>query len=229
MYYSWDFGVIWEFREALLKGLGVSLALTAAAIVSGTAIAVPITLGLVARNPVVRSLTTLAVQIVRSVPLLVALVFSYYLFPVVIGIKLSAFTAAYAVFTINLAAFAADVLRGGIVAIPREHFEAGMALGMTRFMVLRRITIPETFRRSMAALTALYISLFKYSSLASVISVSELMRTADLIVASRFKPLEIYLAVAGAYIAVVVPLSYLARWIERHPSFDIAPAETLHS
>lgn len=223
MHYEWDFRVIWEYRNALLSGLAMSVILSTLSIVIGTMISIPVALALVSSNRWGRPIAAAIVLTVRSLPLLVALIFAHYLLPVVTGVNQPAFLTALIVFTANITAFAADVLRGGISAIPAEHTDAGTALGMTRPTIIRRIILPETFRRSLPALIALYISLFKYSSLASVISVAELLRTADLIVVERFKPLEIYLAVAGLYMAVIIPMGYAAQRLERGRAFNLFP------
>ncbi len=222
MRYQWDFGVVWDYRYALLDGLLITILLSAAAILTGTILAILLALGTRIGNPAVRILISAATQIVRGVPLLVSLVFGYYLLPTLLGIKLSAFSTAWCMLSLNLAAFAADVLRGSMLAVPRGIIEAGMGVGMTRMSVFWRIEIPEVMRRSLPALVALYISLFKYSSIASVISVAELMRNADLIIAEKSRPLEVYFAVAVLYLAVVLPLGYAARWLERHSWFGHA-------
>jgi polar amino acid transport system permease protein len=223
MSYTWDFRIIWEYRFVLLDGLYLSVLLSGAAIAVGTLLAPLFTLGMLNANPVVRLVATFIVQIIRGVPLLVSLVFAYYVLPVVLGARLSPFTTAWIVMSMYLAAFVSDVLRGGVRAVPREYIEAGMAIGMTRFAVCCRIVLPEIVRRSLPGVTALYISLFKYSTLASTISVSELMHVSDIIIVERYKPLEIYTAVAGLYLVIVLPLSYAARRIERHPWFGHLP------
>src|SRR5438477_9553027 len=97
---------------------------------------------------------------------------------------------------------------------------------MTRLTVIRRIIIPETFRRSIPALTAMYITMFKFSTLASVISVWELLHTADAIIINTYKPLEVYTTVAVIYIAVIIPATFLAKALERHPLFAVNPGSS---
>lgn len=223
MAYHWDFSVITESWPTLLKGLFISVELTAFSILVGTFLAVPVALVLSRTTGPVRACATFVVEVIRALPVLVLLIWFYYLMPSLLGISLSAFWTAAWVLAINLSAFAADILRGGIVAIPEEHIEAGEALGMTRWVVIRRIIIPETIRRSVPALTAMYITMFKFSTLASVISVWELLHTADSIIINTYKPLEVYTVVAVIYLAVIMPATYLARRIEKHPLFALAP------
>ncbi len=226
MNYHWDFSIIWAARTTLLHGLLVSFALTGFCILVGTILAVPIALILARRSPVLYGITNFLVEIVRALPILVLLIWFYYVMPNLLSVSLSAFWTAAWVLAINLAAFAADILRGGIVAIPREHLEAAEALGMSRVTVIRRIIIPETFRRSVPALTAMYITMFKFSTLASVISVSELLHTGDSIIINTYKPLEVYTIIALIYLAVIVPTTYAAKALERHPMFSVNPGDS---
>jgi polar amino acid transport system permease protein len=223
MNYTWDFSIIWAARVTLLKGLLVSCELTVFCIVVGTCLAIPVALILARKATLIYQTTNLLVEVIRALPILVLLIWFYYVMPNLMGVSLSAFWTAAWVLAINLAAFAADILRGGIVAIPTEHIEAAEALGMTRLTVIRRIIVPETFRRSFAALTAMYITMFKFSTLASVISVWELLHTADSIIIQTYKPLEVYTIVALIYLAVIVPATYGAKALERHPLFAVNP------
>jgi polar amino acid transport system permease protein len=225
--YSWDFSVVWANRATLARGLWVSLELTAFCIVVGTMIAVPVALLLVRRAGPIQRLTTAVVEIIRALPILVLLIATYYLLPSVIGISLSAFWTSAWVLALNLAAFAADILRGGIRAIPHENLDAALAIGMDERLIRRRIIVPETFRRSIPALTGLYITMFKFSTLASVISVSELLHAGDSVIINSYKPLEVYTAIAVAYLIVILPASYVARRLERLPQFAVHPGRPL--
>lgn len=223
MRYQWDFSVAWEARGALWNGLKVTLELTAFCILVGTALALPVAIALVSDRRFVRAAMTILVEIVRALPILVLLIWFYYVMPNLLGISLSSFWTAAWVLAINLCAFAADILRGGIDAIPREHIEAAEALGMTKEQVMRRIIIPETIRRSAPGLTAMYITMFKFSTLASVISVWELLHSADSVIINTYKPLEIYTVVGIIYLIVIMPATYLARWLERRPWLTVSP------
>jgi len=225
MNYNWDFSVIWRYKGALLQGLLVSLELTIFCIVVGTVLSIPIAIILSRQTGFLKTSVNFGVEIIRALPILVLLVWAYYVMPVLVGFSLSAFWVSAWVLAINLAAFAADILRGSIVAIPREHTEAAEALGMTHNLVLRRIVIPEMFRRSLPGLTAMYITMFKFSTLASVISVWELLHSSDTVISFTYKPLEVYTAIAIIYIALIIPATYLSKALERHPLFAISPEE----
>ncbi len=223
MQYSWDFSIVWDNRATLASGLLVSMGLTAFCILVGTALAIPVALLLARPSDAVQRTVNALVEVVRALPILVLLIWVYYVMPNLIGISLSAFWTAAWVLAINLAAFAADILRGGITAIPHEHIEAGLALGMDKSLVRRRVIVPETFRRCIPALTALYITMFKFSTLASVISVWELLHAGDAIIINTYKPLEVYTAIAVMYLVVIVPTTYAAKRLEQIPQFAVQP------
>lgn len=225
MNYNWDFSIIWQARSTLLHGLLVSFELTAFCIFVGTLLAIPLSVVL-ARRGVAAKIATPFVEAVRALPILVLLIWFYYVVPNLFHLSLSAFWTAAWVLAINLAAFAADILRGAIEAIPTEHIEAAEALGMTRRLIVKRIVIPEMFRRSVPSLTAMYITMFKFSTLASVISVWELLHASDSVIINTYHPLEVYTAVAVIYLVVVIPAALGARSLERNPAFAIAPSDS---
>lgn len=223
MSYDWDFSIVWTARGALLEGVIVSLELTVFSIVLGTILAVPFALGMLSPNKIIRSTARCIVELLRAMPLLVLIIWMYYVLPAAMPWSLSAFWTAALALALSLAAFAADILRGSIMSIPAAHLDAGRALGMSKSLLVRRIIVPEAFRRAVPGLTAIYISAFKLSTLASVISVRELLFVSESVVIKYYKPLEIYSAVAALYLALIIPATVLARYIEQHRYFSLAP------
>jgi len=136
-------------------------------------------------------------------PLLVLMVWMYYFLPVLFNIKFDGLTVAYIGLSLNLSAFIADVIRGAIEEIPRSYIDAGRAIGMPFPLILRRIIFPEIVRISLPSMVALYINQFKWTTLASVLGVSELLHTADTIMIQTYRSLEAYTAIAVIYLVVV--------------------------
>lgn len=228
MSYEFDFGVLWEYRWALAEGLRTTVLLSLACILTGTALAIPWGVALRSRSVVLRGPANVFVQVVRAIPVLVLLVGAYYVVPSFFRIRPASFTTAWVVLSVYLAAFVADALRAAALSVPRAYRESGFAIGMSAAQVRWHITTPEVVRRALPALTALYIGLFKYSTLASVISVNELLHAADLITLQRLRPLEAYAAVATLFVLVVVPTGLLARRVEHWLSVKAdAGGETL--
>lgn|GEM_PF-183367 len=223
MNYTWDFSPVWEYRSAILRGAVTTLTLTIFSCGAGTLIAVPVSLGLTSERAWLRLLTTTVVELWRACPPLVLLLWAFYLLPVATGFGFSPYTTAVICFTAIYACFAADIFRGAISSVPRLTLDSGRALGMNRSTLLRRIIIPDVFRRSLPALNALSVGTLKMSSLASVIAVAELTYSAQWILTFRPKTLEIYTAAAAAYVLLIVPLVIVLRYVEGRPWCALNP------
>jgi polar amino acid transport system permease protein len=221
--YQWDFDIVLKSLGLLGNGLLTSIELTALTCLLGTVIAVPIAIAFRHPLPFIRHAAIAFVEIGKGVPLLALLIWFHLAIPIWTGLSTNAFWNAVAAFTISLAAFLADILRGGIAAIPVGHIEAARALGFNGFTVLRRIVIPETIRRSLPAASAMYITAFKLSTLASAIGVPDLLFNVRLINSQDPHPMELYTALTLIFLAVVIPASHLSRRLETHPWFAIAP------
>jgi len=224
MDHVWNFSPVWEYREAILDGLGMTFGITVVSSAFGTCLGLFVALGLVKNEAWTRRVLTGLVELIRACPPLVLLIWAYYLVPAVTGIGLSAVSTTIIVFTAVFGAFAADIFRGSITAIPRATLDSGRALGMKRTVLVTRIIVPEIFRRSFPALNGQLVGLLKMSSLASVISVPELTYSAQLILAQRPLPFEIYTAIAAAYCLVIFPIVWLLRWMERQHWCVLNPA-----
>jgi len=116
--------------------------------------------------------------------------------------------------SINLAPFVSETLRAGLDSIPKGYTEAGIALGIPKRKIVRNILIPQVFSEMLPALITQYITLFKLSSLASVIAVNEILHTANNIISETYRPLEVFTVVALIYIVIVIPISKLSRQFE---------------
>jgi len=219
MNYNWNLGILWEYREVFFIGTLVTLELTGITIIVGTGLGILLGVGLRAESPLVRWPVVTYVELLRALPLLVLLVWLYYFLPAVFNVKLSAFTTAAIGLSINLSAFVADVVRGAIVGVPRAQVDAARSLGMSRALTLRRVILPEALRSLVPTLTALYITMFKMSTLASAISCYELLHAADGIIIQTYRALEVYSGIAAIYLVLIIPATYLAKKLENSPRF----------
>jgi polar amino acid transport system permease protein len=154
-------------------------------------------------------------EIIRNTPILVQLLWAYYVLPIVFGINMSAFTALIVGLSIYSSAFIGEVYRAGIQAVPNGHREAAKVLGLSGFQAFRRIVMPQAIRITLPALAANFVQLIKYSSLGSVISVSEITRRGMELSSSTFRPLEIFTFVAVVYFFICWPLAMAIRFWER--------------
>jgi polar amino acid transport system permease protein len=219
--YDWNWSVVWQYREALLGGLLVTMSLSAVAIVLGTGLG--LVLGAVLaltgeRVPFLRSLLLIAVDSIKAMPPLIVLLLFYYWMPYVVGVRSPFWLAAMAL-TLSLSAFVADVFRHALQGVPRPLVEASYALGMTRSIVLRHVLFPEALRVIVPTLGLLALDIFKLSSLASVVAVRELTYRASEISTNSFRFLEVYAALALIYLVILFPFSRLVRRLETSELF----------
>lgn len=206
MSYDWNLALLWDYRVAFTDGLVLTLQLTGVTIAFGTVIGYVLGVLLSIKSPLlapVRAAIYLYMAFFGWLPLLVLMVWMYYFLPVLLGIRMTGLTVAYIALSLNLSAFIADVIRGAIAEIPRSYIEAGKSIGMPFLLILRRVVFPEIVRISLPAMVALYINQFKWTTLASVLAVTELLHTANTIMIQTYRSLEAYTAIAFIYLVVV--------------------------
>lgn len=184
-----------------------------AMVIGGTA---GIALGLVSLSHfrIGRWLVRAYVDFVRGTPLLIQIFVIFFGLPV-LGIRLGEFWAGIVALSFNCAGYVAEVVRGSVGGIEKGQTEAARTIGMTHGQILFHILLPQALRPMMPALTNDLITLVKNSSLLSVISVYELTRSGQAIIAARFVPFEIFALLAIYYYAMISVLAYVSRVIER--------------
>jgi polar amino acid transport system permease protein len=212
---TFDWTVVWQHREALAWGTATTLLLTVATM----AIAVPCgivvaALRLYAIAPV-RAIATAYVELFRNLPLILVVFWAFYVVPILIGVGLSPLATGLAALALNVTAYNAETFRAGINSIRRGQVEAAVALGMSRMQALRRVVLPQAGRRILPVLASTWVSLFKDTSLVSVIAVSELAYTSMQIRAQTFRVLEMLTAMAVIYWLLGYPQAKLVDWIQR--------------
>ena len=157
------------------------------------------------------------VWIIRGTPLLVQLFLIFYGLPSV-GIVLDVFPAALIGFTLNVGAYTSEIVRATLGSVPKGQWEASYSIGMTWTQSMRRIILPQAGRIAVPPLSNTFISLVKDTSLAAAITVPELFRAGQRIVATTYEPLIIYVQVALIYLVVSSVLSALQTRLERRLS-----------
>ena len=212
---NFDWSVVGAHRDALAAATGTTVLLTVATM----AIAVPCgilvaALRLYAWTPV-RAVATAYVELFRNLPLILVMYWAFYVLPIATGLGLSPFATGLAALALNVTAYNAETFRAGIGSIRRGQLEAAMALGMSRAQAVRRIVLPQAVRRILPVLASTWVSLFKDTSLVSVIAVSELAYVAMQIRAQTFRVLEMLTAMAAVYWLLGYPQAKLVDWIQR--------------
>src|SRR5687768_9009131 len=206
-----DFALYWP---GFLNAAILVLVLTLVSIVISWALGLLAALGKASRNIVLRWISSFYIWFIRGTPTLVQIFIIYFGLPQ-FGIRLSPFTAGALALGINSGAYVAEIIRSGLLAIPKGQTESSLALGMSRADMMTRIILPQVFRIILPPLTNEAITSLKNTSLLSTITVVELTLYSQMIIASTFRPFEFYAASAFIYLFMTTILSQLATWMER--------------
>jgi polar amino acid transport system permease protein len=230
--FGWRTVIHYLFNVEILRGLGLTLWLTALVAVLGFGLGIPLALMRLSGNPVLRATSAAYVWIFRSVPLLVQLLFWYnigYLVPVItlkvpfgptlLAIPsrdlISAATAALIGLTCHEAAYAAEIVRGGLISVNRGLIEAAQGLGLSSRTIFRHIILPQALPSILPAVGNLIVGTLKGTSIVSIIAVSDLLYSAQLIYNQNYQIVPLLMVVTLWYIAATTCLSLLQGFVER--------------
>jgi His/Glu/Gln/Arg/opine family amino acid ABC transporter permease subunit len=203
-----------EYLAPLLLGLAMTVFLTFVVIIASAVLAFLVALGRLSPTAYVHLPLDAYIAVARTTPLLLQLVYIYYVLPS-IGIVLPALAAAIIGLTFNYTAYISEVYRGGIKGVPRGQWDAAAALGMTNTLALRRIVLPQVIRLVTPALGNYLIALFKDTSLASIVSVQELLFKGQIISSRSFHYFTIYTLTGMLYFCVGYPSSLFVSYLEK--------------
>lgn len=209
--YEWDFGILWAYRGLFLDGIIMTVSLTLAIVAGGLAVGLITAMGMLSGSRLLKGLSLGFIELFRCTPILVQLIWCYYALPILAGIELTPISASIIALSCYGGAFYSEIIRGGIVSIESGQREAGLALGMTPGLTMRRIVLPQALRRMVPALMNQSILQFKNTSLVSVLAVPDLVYQGQIAAHDSFRPLETYTAVALAYLAILLPVTLFVR------------------
>jgi polar amino acid transport system permease protein len=166
------------------------------------------------KNPIARCINRTYVEIFRSIPILVMLLWVYYGLPPAFGIRLDVLSAGILGLALCDSAFEAEIFRAGIQSIGQGQHDAADALGLNYWKKMRLIILPQAIRTVLPAIGNQFVYMLKMSSLVSVIGLTELTRRADELVVSQYRPLEIYTFLVLEYFLLIIGISSGVRWLE---------------
>jgi His/Glu/Gln/Arg/opine family amino acid ABC transporter permease subunit len=210
-----DWSIVWQSRWLLLEGAVVTILLTALTMLIAVPGGVVLALMRGSNFKPVALFATGFVELFRNVPLLLLVYWAFYVMPVLTGLGLSPFATSLVALCLNVSAYNSETFRSGINSIRKGQTEAGLALGMSRGEVFRQIVLPQAWRRVLPILASTWVSLFKDTSLVSVIAVGELAHTAMQIRSQSFRVLEMLTAMAAIYWLMGYPQAKIVDWIHR--------------
>jgi His/Glu/Gln/Arg/opine family amino acid ABC transporter permease subunit len=211
---NFDWALVGKAVPLLATGLLTTVKICSLAMLLGVALGGLLGLGSLSRLAPLRWAVRAYVDFIRGTPLLIQIFLVYFALPV-IGINLPEFWAGVIALGLNAAGFIAEIVRSGVGAVERGQSEAARSIGMTHGQILWHILLPQSLRTVVPPTTNELITLVKGSALLSVISVYELTRAGQAIIAVHFAPFEIFLLIALYYYLTISALAWLSRWLER--------------
>ena len=201
--------------QFLISGLGYTLLVSLSAIVLSILLGLIVALPALTDNTLARRINRIYVEIFRSIPMLVMLLWVYYGLPPALGIRLDVLSAGILGLALCDSAFEAEIFRAGIQSIERGQHDAAESLGLNYWKKMRLIILPQAIRIILPAIGNQFVYMLKMSSLVSVIGLTELTRRADELVVSQYRPLEIYTFLVLEYFLLIICISSGVRWMEK--------------
>ena len=196
-------------------GARQTVALTLVSGVLGLFLGILGAMGKLSKNPLLRYPARFYVWVIRGTPLLVQILFVYLALPAVFPeLKLSDFNSAVIALALNVGAYNAEAIRGGILAVPRGQIDAALSLGLSSASAFRHVTLPQAVRIGLPSLVNNLIGLLKDSSLAYAIGVVELSMIGNRVQAESFQPVPVFITVAIIYLLLTTTLTWFSNALE---------------
>jgi polar amino acid transport system permease protein len=213
--YHINFNFVWQYFDKFWIGLLLGLELAAISIVIGAVIALVLALVHVDGPRWARGLVTAYVEFVRNQPLILLVYLVFYGLPSIGGIEYDEITSFIITLAVYSAAYLVEIFRAGLEAVPRGLQDAGKAIGLTPWQRLVYVRLPTMLRVIMPSLGNQFVSLFKDTSVASVIAIPELTYAAKWLSANKFRVIEGYTVAAGLYLVTCYIMFAIFRLLER--------------
>jgi len=217
-----DWSKTWEYRETLWRGWLVTLGISFAALAGSSVFGLLFMFGQRSSLVVVRWTCRAFLEFVRDTPLLVHLLFGYFvIFAPLVSRPLGArgwddkLVIGVLILSLFEGAYLGEILRGGVESIPRTQWESARAVGFSPLQVYRYVIFPQALRRVLPAMAGLFVSLIKDSSLLNVIGVTEYFYNTRNFISRSYAGLEGYVPLALGYLVLTLPVAWLAHWLEQ--------------
>ena len=213
----WDWSAFFHYLHNgyLLKGAGVTLALSLACLAIGLVCGTIAALMRMSANPLLNKPAAFYIWLMRGTPVLVQLIIIYTGLPQ-LGIRFNVIESCLLGLGLNEGAYLAEIIRAGILSVAKGQFDAARSVGMTHAMTMRIIVLPQAMRVIIPPLGNTFNSLLKTTSLASVISMEELLRRTEVLIQVQFKVLEIFIVAAFYYLVMTTIWGFIQERLEAH-------------
>lgn len=214
---SFDFAVIWRYLPSLLQGLWTNILLTflgffAGGVVLGTLLAI----ANLSKSHLIHWPAMVFVEFWRSTPLLVQAIWMHFAFPVVTGLQTTPFQSALLALVFNVAAYCSEIIRAGILGVPKAQFEAARSLGLHEFVIWYKVILPQALKIVVPPLIGTIISTFKATTILSVLAINDLMRAAARLSSYTVKPIEFYTTAALLAFLIGLAITLVGARLEHY-------------
>ena len=210
-----DWSVVWTHRQALTHGALLTVGLTVLTMLLAVPGGIVLAMMRLSHQPLLSRASLAFVEFFRNLPLVLVIYWVFYVLPMTTDVQLSPMSTAIVALVLNVSAYNAETFRAGINSIRKGQLEAALAMGMSRHQAMAKVVIPQAARRVLPVLASTWVSLFKDTSLVSVIAVADLAYSAMQVRAQTFRVLEMLTAMAVMYWLMGYPQAKLVDWIHR--------------
>jgi His/Glu/Gln/Arg/opine family amino acid ABC transporter permease subunit len=214
-----DLTLFWEYRRTFFAGLAFNFYVFFLAAVLAICLGFLACMLRLSRHGVLRAVGTVHAELFRNGPEYVLLVWVHFVLPLILTaififkINFAPFLSAVLALGLSYSGYFTETFRAGILAIPKGHIDAGRALGMSRLLILRRIILPQAVRQMLPEGMNQLISLFKATTLVSLIAVPDLLYQVEIVTAQEMRPLPLFSGAAITYFSLIFAMSSLVRMI----------------
>jgi polar amino acid transport system permease protein len=211
--------VLRDIIETLLRGAAVTVEVTVLAGALMLVVAFIMGLSRMSQNGIVRIAASVYVEVLRGTSALVVMFWFYFALPLLLGVQLSALTAGVLALGLSYGAYAAEVVRGAVLSVPRGQWEAALAVNMTPLQRMLHVILPQAVLAMLPPMGNLIVDLLKATSLVSLITLSDLTFQARILQNSLGHTTEVFLLVIFMYFILSYVVSTAVRWLERRASY----------
>ena len=222
MNYQFDFHFLTGNWGVLWDGLKVTLQLALIANVVGMVAGFGLCLLTLSRWFFIRWPAQLFIEFFRCTPALLQIVWFFYCVPMLFDVFIGPITMGVLALGLNLTAFNAEAYRAGVQAVPREHLDACVALGLRPWQRTLYVILPQALRTALPVLMTNGISILQQSALVAIVAVADLMYVGKSIATEAYRPLETYSLIALIYLALSLPIAQCVQWLERRQDSAMA-------
>ena len=220
--FRWD--IIWNYRELFLRGIWITILLTISGYIGGIIFGILLGLGQTTKKKLIYWPSKIYVDLFRGTPMLVQiLIIDLAVIPTVFGQSFGPIVSGITALVLNSAAYNAEIIRAGIQSIDKGQMEAARSLGLTKWQAMRKVILPQAFRRMIPPLGNEFIALLKDSSLVTVIAANDILYAAKVVTGAYYIFWEPYLVAALLYLILTYIVTKVIAFIEKRFSVDYNP------